>query len=61
MNVNEVARQSGICRRTLELRFQRLLGCSPASEIRRVRIAHAIDLLQRTNLSVTTVGRVIRL
>lgn len=56
MNVNDVARQAGLCRRALELRFQNLLGRSPASEIRRVRIAHAINLLQRTNLSVATVA-----
>lgn len=56
MNVNDVARQAGLCRRALELRFQNLLGRSPASEIRRVRIDHAIDLLQRTNLSVATVA-----
>jgi len=56
MNVTDVARQAGLCRRALELRFQGLLGRSPASEIRRVRIDHAIDLLQRTNLSVATVA-----
>lgn len=56
MNVDDVARQAGLCRRALELRFQNLLGRSPASEIRRVRIGHAIDLLQRTNLSVATVA-----
>ncbi|MGL5017204.1 MAG: helix-turn-helix domain-containing protein, partial [Luteolibacter sp.] len=56
MNVNDVARKAGLCRRALELRFQNLLGRSPASEIRRVRIDHAIDLLQRTNLSVATVA-----
>ena len=56
MNVDDVARQAGLCRRALELRFQNLLGRTPASEIRRVRIDHAIDLLQRTNLSVATVA-----
>jgi LacI family transcriptional regulator len=56
MNVSDVARQAGLCRRALELRFQNLLGRSPASEIRRVRIDHAIDLLQRTNLSVALVA-----
>lgn len=56
MNVNDVARKAGLCRRALELRFQNLLGRSPAAEIRRIRIDHAIDLLQRTNLSVATVA-----
>lgn len=56
MNVNDVARQAGLCRRALELRFQHLLGRSPAAEIRRVRISQAIDLLQRTSLPVATVA-----
>jgi LacI family transcriptional regulator len=56
MNVTDVARQAGLCRRALELRFQNLLGRSPAAEIRRVRLEHAIDLLQRTNLSVGAIS-----
>lgn len=56
MTVTDVARKAGLCRRALELRFQNLLGRSPAAEIRRVRIDHAINLLQRTNLSVATVA-----
>ena len=56
MTVNDVAGKAGLCRRALELRFRNLLGRSPAAEIRRVRIAHAIRLLQHTNLSVGTVA-----
>lgn len=56
MTVAEVARHTGLCRRALEQRFQNLLGRSPASEIRRVRLDHAIDLLQRTNLPVAIVA-----
>ena len=56
MTVNDVARKAGLCRRALELRFQHLLGRSPAAEIRRVRIARAIDLLQHTNLSMAAVA-----
>jgi LacI family transcriptional regulator len=56
MQVDDVARQAGLCRRALELRFQNLLGRSPASEIRRVRIDRAIELLQRTTLSVAAVA-----
>lgn len=56
MNVDDVARQAGLCRRALELRFRNLPGRSPASEIRRVRLGLAIDLLKRTNLSVATVA-----
>jgi LacI family transcriptional regulator len=56
MQVDDVARHAGLCRRALELRFQQLLGRSPASEIRRVRMDRAIELLQRTTLSVATVA-----
>ena len=56
MSVTDVASKSGLCRRALELRFKNLLGRSPAAEIRRVRIDHAINLLQRTNLSVTLIA-----
>ena len=56
MQVDDVARHAGLCRRALELRFQHLLGRSPASEIRRVRMDRAIELLQRTTLSVATVA-----
>jgi len=56
INVNDVAARAGLCRRALEIRFQNLIGRSPASEIRRVRIDHAIDLLQRTNLPIAMVA-----
>lgn len=56
MTVTDVARKAGLCRRALELRFKHLLGRSPAAEIRRVRIEHATQLLQRTKLSVAIVA-----
>jgi LacI family transcriptional regulator len=56
MTVTDVASKAGLCRRALELRFQNLLGRSPAAEIRRVRIDHAINLLRSTNLSVTLIA-----
>lgn len=56
MQVEDVARQAGLCRRALEVRFQQILGRSPAAEIRRVRIDKAIELLQRTALSVAVVA-----
>lgn len=56
MQVDDVARHAGLCRRALELRFQQLLGRSPASEIRRVRMDRAIELLQRTTLPVAAVA-----
>ena len=56
MQVSDVARHAGLCRRTLEQRFQQTLGRSPAAEIRRVRINRAIELLRHTSLSVATVA-----
>ena len=56
MQVADVAREAGMCRRAMEHRFQQLLGRSPAEEIRRVRLDRAIELLQRTSLSVATVA-----
>lgn len=56
MQVSDVARHAGLCRRTLEQRFQQTLGRSPAVEIRRVRVNRAIELLQHTSLSVAAVA-----
>jgi len=56
MRVDDVAQHAGLCRRTLEQRFNKLLGRSPAAEIRRVRIERAIGLLQTTDLPVSVVA-----
>ncbi len=56
LTVDEVARRSGTCRRTLELKFRGTLGFSPASEIRRVRLDRAIELLRLSNLPVGEVA-----
>ncbi len=56
MNVSEIAAQAGLCRRVLEQRFAKILGRSPATEIRRVRIERATHLLQTTQLSVAEVA-----
>jgi LacI family transcriptional regulator len=56
MRVDDVAQHAGLCRRTLEQRFNKLLGRSPAAEIRRVRIERAIELLQHTELPVSAVA-----
>jgi LacI family transcriptional regulator len=56
IQVDDVARQAGLCRRALELRFQQLLGRSPAAEIRKIRIDRAIELLQSTELSVAAIA-----
>lgn len=56
IQVADVAREAGLCRRTLELRFKNQFGRSPSAEIRRVRIDRAIELLLGTNLSVAMVA-----
>lgn len=56
MQVEDVARHAGLCRRTLEQRFAKALGRSPAAEIRRIRIERAITMLQQTNLPVNAVA-----
>lgn len=56
IQVSDVAREAGMCRRALEQRFQQLLGRSPAAEIRRVRIERALEMLRCTDLPVATVA-----
>jgi len=56
IQVADLAREAGLCRRTLELRFKNQFGRSPSAEIRRVRIDRAIELLVGTNLSVAMVA-----
>lgn len=54
--VDDIAAEAGLCRRVLEQRFSKVLGRSPATEIRRVRIERAIQLLQATRLSAAEVA-----
>ncbi|MCB1131391.1 MAG: DNA-binding transcriptional regulator [Verrucomicrobiae bacterium] len=56
IQVPDVARHAGLCRRALEQRFNEHVGRTPAAEIRRVRLNHAIELLQRTELPVAEVA-----
>ncbi len=56
MQVEDIARHAGLCRRALEQRFKKVLGRSPAAELRRVRIERAVRLLQETNLSISVVA-----
>ncbi len=55
--VAEVVRKLSIARRTLEQRFVRLLGRTPAAEIRRVRIEEAKRLLAESDKSIADVAR----
>jgi LacI family transcriptional regulator len=56
MSVDDVAAQAGYCRRLLEQRFAKILGRSPAAEIKRVRVELALQLLQTTNMRISDVA-----
>lgn len=56
INVPRVAREVGLSRRALELKFREYLGRTPKAEIRRVRIDHAKRLLARTEKTIDAVA-----
>jgi LacI family transcriptional regulator len=49
LHIRDVLRQVPLSRRSLEQRFRRVLGRSPAAELRRLRVAKAKELLTFTN------------
>lgn len=55
--VDDLAKRLSLSRRTLERRFQTMLGRSPLEEIRRVRMVAARQLLTETNLAVAQIAR----
>jgi LacI family transcriptional regulator len=57
IRVSEVVRELAVARRALEQRFVRLVGRTPAAEIRRVRIEEAKRLLVETDRSIAEIGR----
>lgn len=57
IHVEDVLRRVPVSRRWLEMQFQKVLGRSPAGEIRRARIEYAKQLLDDPGLSVETVAR----
>lgn len=54
--VDELARRSGVSRRTLELRFRKVFGRGPAQEVRARRLELAKRLLAETDLPVAEVA-----
>jgi LacI family transcriptional regulator len=58
IRVSDVVRELAVARRALEQRFVRLVGRSPAEEIRRVRIEEAKRLLVESDRSVADISRV---
>jgi len=56
LRVKELVRKTGVPRRSLERRMEKLLGRSPKEEITRVQIERAKRLLTETDLSAATVA-----
>lgn len=56
IDVSEILRQIPISRRSLERRFEHVLGRTPAEEIRRVRLERARQLLLETDLPIPDVA-----
>ncbi|MBN1908701.1 MAG: substrate-binding domain-containing protein [Pirellulales bacterium] len=56
ITVREVADVACMGCRTLERQFLRLLGVTPAQEIRRVQLAHARFLLSSTDVPIESIG-----
>ncbi len=57
IRVSEVVRELAVARRALEQRFVRLVGRTPAAEIRRVRIEAAKRLLVESDRSIANISR----
>lgn len=58
IHVSDVVRELAVARRALEQRFVRLVGRTPASEIRRVRIEAAKRYLVDSDKSIAHISRV---
>ena len=56
IQVADVSAHSGLSRRALERKFETVLGRSPASELRRIRLERAKDLLATTDLPIPEVA-----
>jgi LacI family transcriptional regulator len=52
ISVEDVLAAFTVSRRNLELHFIKVLGRSPAAEIRRARVKHAMNLLSQTDLPI---------
>ena len=56
LQVGDVVKAVALSRRSLQLRFRRILGRSILDEIRRVRIDHVAEMLTETNLPVSKIA-----
>ncbi len=57
LSVEAIARYAGVSRRTLEMRFRRHCGCTPAEYVRQKRMRLADRLLADTDMTVGEVAR----
>ena len=56
IDVDDLARESGLSRRALERRFQKFVEHSPHAEILRIRIERAKQLLRETDLGLKAIA-----
>ena len=56
LQVGDVVKTVALSRRSLQLRFRRILGRSILDEIRRVRVNHVAQMLTETNLPVSKIA-----
>jgi len=56
INVSDVLHAIPMCRRALEIRFRKAVGCTVHDEIRRTRLEHACRLLVTTDLPVVKIA-----
>src|SRR5262249_26169850 len=57
LRIDDLLAEVAVSRRALERSFREVLGCSPASEIRRAHLRRARDLLATTELDMAEVAR----
>jgi LacI family transcriptional regulator len=57
INIGTVLKQVPISRRSLEQACLKLLGRSPAAELRRIRLKKVIQLLEETDLAIEVIAR----
>lgn len=56
LQMPELSRRIGISERSLQRRFQKALGHSPVTELNRIRVERAKELLVQTRLSVSEIA-----
>lgn len=52
----KLAKQCGASKRTLEMRFKKVMGCGPAAALRKRRLEHAELLVRETQLSLVSIA-----